>query len=97
MAVPIVAIIETGEDAQQSVVNLVSDLSARVHAEPGCERYDAFTSGRAWVVLLEQWQDGASLRAHSEGPAFSELMSGLAALSVPAPTVHVLRPVDTGR
>lgn len=94
MATPVVAIIETGEELRAPVLRLVDQVADKIRAEHGCQRYEAFTSGRKHVVLLEEWQDGASLTAHAAAAPFATLMAGLKQLGVPAPVVHVLRPVD---
>ncbi|WP_298752863.1 antibiotic biosynthesis monooxygenase [uncultured Serinicoccus sp.] len=93
MPVQLVAIIETGEEGQSAVADLLAGLISRIRGEDGCERYDVFTSGRSRLVLLEQWRDGSALQQHTTAPSFVELMADLERLAVPAPTVHVLRPV----
>lgn len=68
MAVRIIVSMTAAEGKRQELIDAFGDLCPKVHQEPGCRQYEFFQSHEAQdrFVLLELWDDEATLRAHGE-------------------------------
>lgn len=58
---------------RDAVIDVLSRVIPRVHAEEGCELYAIHDAPDGSIVMLEKWASVAALDAHSEGEPVDEL------------------------
>ncbi|MET0930354.1 MAG: putative quinol monooxygenase [Aeromicrobium sp.] len=95
MSVIVVATIRPLPEHQDEVVAAFVAAIPQVHDEPGCELY-ALHQGDGRLVMIEKWESGAALGAHSTSAALVALGAQLEGkLSEPL-DVQVMQAVPAG-
>ena len=95
MPLVVVADLTPTADAHDQVLAALGKIVPQVHAEDGCERYAVHMS-RSQIVVIEQWRDKDSFKAHATGAALAELNSSLEGLLDGEVEVKVLTPLNFG-
>ena len=88
----VVATIEAKPGHGDAAAALLAGALAGVHAEEGCLRYDLFRVRRDpdTLVMIEEWESSAALKAHGSSPEFAALGARLAEHLAGPPAVRVL-------
>jgi quinol monooxygenase YgiN len=59
--------------------NLLAQLQAQAHQEPGCLRYDIYLDGLR-LLMVERWADAMAFEQHTGTASFAEGVAQLKAL-----------------
>jgi quinol monooxygenase YgiN len=95
MSIVLVATIRPLPEHRAEVIETITGVIARVHAEDGCELY-ALHEADDRLVIIEKWASQETLDVHGKSPALRELGQGLRGKVEGAPDVVVLRPHAAG-
>jgi quinol monooxygenase YgiN len=96
MSIVVIATLQALPGRRDEVLDVVSKLAPKVHAEQGCHLYAPHTSGKDEVVLVEHWADKEALAAHAAGPQMAVFNTAVSDLLTGAPRIQVLRPAPAG-
>ncbi|MDX2376472.1 antibiotic biosynthesis monooxygenase [Microbacterium sp. LRZ72] len=74
MPVSVVAVLTAKPGCGSRVIDAFREVSALVHAEPGCELYAAHLEHKGdTVIMIERWATQADLDAHATGAPLARL------------------------
>jgi quinol monooxygenase YgiN len=96
MSVVVIATLNALPGHRDEVLDLVTELAPKVHAEQGCHLYAPHTSGKDQVVLVERWADEEALAVHGTGHHMASFRTAISDLLTGAPRIQVLHPVPAG-
>jgi quinol monooxygenase YgiN len=82
--------VTTTAEHREEFLSLVLESVRASREDPGNLHYDLFESSDAEnsFVIVEEWEDDASLQAHFQTPHIGKFMGGLPALIASEPAVH---------
>ncbi len=84
------------EGSEERLRGLLEDMTDKVRAEPGCQRYDVYgQEGSTDVHLIEVYDDRAALEAHRESAHYKDYRSVVIDLLAAPIAVRVLHPINT--
>ncbi|GAA2379387.1 putative quinol monooxygenase [Dactylosporangium salmoneum] len=95
MSVVIVATAHPLPEHRAEVIAAFEAAIARVHDEPGVDRY-ALHEGPDRLVMIEKYESEPALSAHAKGPALADLLSALQGKLHGQLDVQVLAPHPAG-
>lgn len=75
--VPVVAIIRAKPGKEKALADVLKQLVAETHKEPGCVRYALHTSqaDARDFVFVERWKSAQDLQSHLAAPHIAEAMA----------------------